>query len=146
MVQVHLDLSHVQDTADLVLEVHGATFALSSHSDSSLLTATQDHQVLAAMPADRRCRFSHFADLDEATLTGDGNCVRWIRVVRPAAEGSHLPEVVLLSHFLPEHQLRAHARRMITVAGTPWGGSRPCTGPGWRVGRRCIPASSQRWV
>lgn len=121
MVQVHLDLSHVQDTADLVLEVHGATFALSSHSDSSLLTATQDHQVLAAMPADRRCRFSHFADLDEATLTGDGNCVRWIRVVRPAAEGSHLPEVVLLSHFLPEHQLRAHARRMITVAGTPLG-------------------------
>ncbi|HEY5980067.1 MAG TPA: hypothetical protein VIT41_10575 [Microlunatus sp.] len=102
-----------------MLEVHGATFALSSHSGSSLLTATDTHPVLAAMPSDQRQRFTHFADVDETTLADEGNCVRWVRVIRPPAEGSHLPEVVLISHYLPEHQLRAHARRLITVASTP---------------------------
>ena len=121
MVQVHVELSHVQNTADLVLEVHGATFALSSHSDSSLLSATETHPVLAAMPSDQRQRFTHFADVDEATLADEGNCVRWVRVVRPPAEDGRLPEVVLISHYLPEHQLRAHARRALRVASTPLG-------------------------
>jgi len=112
MVRFHFDLRHVTDPAELVAEVHGATFPLVEHTAESL-AAAPDHPVLAAMPARNRANFSHYADVDDTSLSGDGKSVRWVRVVRPAAPGVHLPEVVLIAHHLPEHHLRAYARRAV---------------------------------
>lgn len=115
MTRLHFDLSHCDDADDLVLELQGAAAGLLRHGTESRLRATEDHPVLAMMPAEQVDRFTHFAEIDDAALPRDALSLQWLRVVRPAAEGVHLSEVVLMAHYLPERHLRAHARRTLSL-------------------------------
>ncbi len=105
MTLFHFDLRHVPDDSDLQVSVHGSTYELQPHSTSSLKTAQQEHPALAALPVQAQQAFTHFAEVDDAHFQQDG--MRWIQVVRPAAPGVHLSEVILMTQYLPEGHLRA---------------------------------------
>jgi hypothetical protein len=123
MTRFHFDLRHVADPAGLVAEVHGATFELVAQTSDTLTAEAAAHPVLAAMPAERTAIFSHYADIADDCLDGGSEAVRWVRVVRPAAPGVHLPEVILLAQYLPAHHLRAYARRAMARDRRPPTGS-----------------------
>ncbi|MGE5672548.1 MAG: hypothetical protein ACM3XM_01500 [Mycobacterium leprae] len=105
MVRFHLDLRHVPDPGSLQVMVHGSTYGLKPHSVNSLAAATRSDPVLSALPPEAARSFTHFVDVDERHFRQAN--VRWIRVVRPAAPGVHLPEVVAMAQVLPEGHLRS---------------------------------------
>lgn len=119
MSTVHVDLSHLANAGPLMLEMHGTTVALTPHTGESMLAATKINPVLAAMPETEQMRFTHHADIDDVLLSGDEQSLRWLRVIRPAPEGVHLPEVVLQAHYLPERNLRAYAKRALVRQQRP---------------------------
>ena len=123
MTRFHFDLRHVADPAGLVAEVHGATFELVAQTSDTLTAEAAAHPVLAAMPAERTAAFSHYADIADDCLDGGSEAVRWVRVVRPAAPGVHLPEVILVAQYLPAHHLHAYARRAMARDRLPPTGS-----------------------
>ena len=119
MSTVHVDLNHLGDVGPLMLEMHGTTVELIPHTSESRLAAAKVNPVLAAMPDSERLRFSHLADIDDEMLAGDEQSLRWLRVIKPAPEGVHLPEVILQAHYLPEPQLRAYAKRAMAMRHRP---------------------------
>ncbi len=105
MAVFHFDLRHMPDASNLEVSVHGSTYDLRPHTASSLKTARREHPALAALPPRAERAFTHFADVDDTHFRQ--NRIRWIRVVRPAAPGVLLPELVLMTQYLPEGHLRA---------------------------------------
>lgn len=130
MTLFHFDLRHVPDASALGVRVSGTTTAydLQPHSASSLDAARQQNAALAALPPQAQQAFTHFAEVDAAPFQQDQ--VRWIRAVRPAAPGVHLPELVLMTQYVPEGHLRAFYQAKFRLRHLPAGepgepGARP---------------------
>ncbi|GAO12868.1 hypothetical protein TPA0598_13_00520 [Streptomyces lydicamycinicus] len=112
MTVFHFDLRHARAIDGLQVDVHGAAYALRPHTDETLAVARREHSVLAALhatpPSPQAAPapvFTHYAEVDDTDL--DTGAVRWIRVLRPAPEGVHLPEVVMLAQYLAPQRLRS---------------------------------------
>lgn len=112
MTVLHFDLRPARVTEGLQVDVHGSAYALRPHTDETLDAARREHPVLAAVHTAPRglqgasaAEFTHFAEVDDADL--DTGAVRWLRVVRPAPEGVHLHEVVMMALYLAPQRLRA---------------------------------------
>ncbi|MFG2226603.1 hypothetical protein [Streptomyces sp. NPDC048644] len=112
MTVFHFDLRHAQAAGGLQADVHGSAYALRPHTEETLTTARREHAVLAALrtaATDQQAApaavFTHYAEVDDADL--DTGAVRWIRVLRPAPAGVHLPEVVMIAQYLAPRQVRA---------------------------------------
>lgn len=101
----HFDLRHLSDASDLRVSVLGDIYDLTPHTESTLATARREHLALAALPPEAHKVFTHSAHVDDAHFADER--IRWVRVVRPAPPGVHLPEVALMSLYLPEGHLRA---------------------------------------
>jgi hypothetical protein len=113
----HFDLRHVLDSSSLRVKVHGSTNDLQPHSASTLKAARQSHPALAALPEEAHKLFTHFAEVHDAHVEGDG--IRWVQVVRPAPPGVHLDEVVLMALLLPKGHLRAFYRAQFKLRNQP---------------------------
>ncbi|BCK73569.1 hypothetical protein Srufu_075220 [Streptomyces libani subsp. rufus] len=112
MTVLHFDLRRACATDDLQVDVHGSAYALRPHTGETLAAARREHPVLVALhtaprglPAASAAGFTHYAEVDDADL--DTGAVRWLRVVRPAPEGVHLPEVVMMALYLAPQRLCA---------------------------------------
>jgi hypothetical protein len=101
----HFDLRHLKAIDELQVSVHGSTFPLVSHSESTL-TALRGHATLAHLPAEAASRFSHFVNVEEGLFPAHN--VGWVRVERPARSGVHLAQVVMIAQHIPEDYLRAY--------------------------------------
>jgi hypothetical protein len=120
MTRFHFDLRHVSDAADLRVDVHGAEFELNPHDGHSLAAARSDHVSLAALPLAAHQTFSHFSDVDDEHLDKFEG-IRWIRVMRPAPEGVHLDEPVLVGMHLPDDVMRAYYKAHLEPHDAPTG-------------------------
>ncbi|MEO3787245.1 hypothetical protein ABGB12_28295 [Actinocorallia sp. B10E7] len=117
MAVFHFDLRHL-DTADgLEAEVLGVSATLQRHDEAGLAAAAAGNAALAALPDPALQAFTHFAELpDEHFATP---AVRFVRVIRPAEPGVHLPEVKLMALNLPEGHLRAFYAKRLELARQP---------------------------
>ncbi|HYF77309.1 MAG TPA: hypothetical protein VD973_09265 [Symbiobacteriaceae bacterium] len=117
MATFHFDLRHVPDAASLRVKTLGATHSLQSHSATTLKAAQLSHPALAALPQAARQLFTHFAEVPDAHVEGDG--VSWVQVVRPAPSGVHLDQVILMTEYIPEGYLRAFYRERLKLSHQP---------------------------
>lgn len=104
MPRFHFALDHLEDSDSLQISLHDNTFELSTHSENSLNDARNEHPVLSQLPGEIAGTFTHYADVPDEHF--DADAPRWIQLVKPRQPGSHLSEVLLMSHIIPPDILR----------------------------------------
>lgn len=109
----HFDLRHVQDTDQLSVCIGNTTVPLQRHTDETRLLGANSNSALSSLPAATVAQFSHFSALNVDSLPHD--VVSWVRVVKPAAEGVHLQQVVQMTHHIPEEYLHAFYRSQFRI-------------------------------
>ncbi|KJV06546.1 hypothetical protein [Methylocucumis oryzae] len=100
----HFALGHLHDSECLQVLVHGTIFDLSVHTDESLAASKTTNPVFADLSPEKAKSYTHFVEIPDEHF--DSNAPKWVKVVRPKQAGSHLNEVVLMSHIIPPVILR----------------------------------------
>ena len=116
MQQFHFDLSHLNDDLELAVEVGGQQLPLRVHTNATLETAARSNALIDRLGT-KDHKFTHYADLSTISLANDAVCL--VSLVRKPSKEIYLPQILRMTHYIPEGALRAFFRKQFDIYRRP---------------------------
>jgi hypothetical protein len=117
MKSFHIDLSHIEDTSGIFVKFRSHKLKLQAHDATTMAEERKHNSALASLPLETCIkRFTHFVNVPEDSIPTDR--ISWIRTLGPQDPTIPLPNLIMMSIYIPEGYQQQHFQKVLKERST----------------------------